>query len=142
MDSDDSFGQPIVWEPQAPRFRLLHVVISWLIAGVSVFVAAAIVPHVSVGGFLDALIAAALIATLNALLPPIIAALRLPFTLALGFVLVLLVDAGGLVLVSHLDAAAIKVDGFGWALLASVLISAAMVVLEVILRSEEHTSEL
>src|SRR5947209_6143299 len=111
MENGDSFGQPIVWEPQAPRFRLLHVLLSWLIAAVSVFVAAAIVPHVSVGGFGDALIAAALIATLNAVLPPIIAALRLPFTLALGFVLVLVVDAVGLLLVSHLDTRAIKVDG-------------------------------
>jgi hypothetical protein len=34
------------------------------------------------------------IAVLNAFVPPILAALRLPFTLLLGFVLVLLADAG------------------------------------------------
>lgn len=62
----------MTWSPQAPRFRLLNVLVSWLVAGVSVFVAAAVVPHVSVGNFGDALAAAVLIAALNAMLPPIV----------------------------------------------------------------------
>ena len=37
---------------------------------------------------------AAAVAVLNALLPPLVAALRLPYTVGLGFVLVLLLDAG------------------------------------------------
>ena len=45
-----------------------------------------------------AFLVAAVIAMLNAVLPPLVAALRLPFTLALGFVLVLLVDALALLL--------------------------------------------
>ena len=36
---------------------------------------------------------AAVVAALNAVLPPLLAALRLPFMLALGFVLVLLLNA-------------------------------------------------
>jgi uncharacterized membrane protein YvlD (DUF360 family) len=120
------------WNPQAPRFRLLNVLVSWLVAGVSVFVSAAIVPHVSVGSFSDALAAAVLIAALNAILPPVVAALRLPFTLALGFVLVLVLDALMLLLASHISTRTIEVDSFGWALVASVLISASMLVLEVI----------
>src|ERR1700760_538798 len=80
-----SYGEAVTWNPQAPRYRVLHLLLSWLVAGVAVFVSAAIVPHVSVGRFSDALAAAALIAALNAVFPPIVAALRLPFTLALGF---------------------------------------------------------
>ena len=49
-----------------------------------------------------AFVVAALVAAFNAVLPPLIAALRLPFTLALGFVLVLLVDALALVLADDL----------------------------------------
>jgi uncharacterized membrane protein YvlD (DUF360 family) len=128
---DKSYGEVMTWNPQAPRYRLLHVLVSWLVAGVAVFVAAAIVPHVSVGGFSDALAAAVLIAALNAVLPPIVAALRLPFTLALGFVLVLVLDAVMLLLASHISSRTIRVDSFGWALLASVVIAAAMLVLEV-----------
>ena len=72
MQSGDAYGQAITWNPQAPRYRVLHLLLSWLVAGVAVFVAAAIVPHVSVGGFGDALVAAALIAVFNAVLPPLV----------------------------------------------------------------------
>src|SRR5512142_976877 len=126
------YGETMPWQPQAPRFRLVHVVVSWLVAAVSVFFAAVVVPGVSVGTFIDALAAAALIAVLNAMLPPIVAALRLPFTLALGFVIVLVLDALILLLASHISTRAIAVRSFGWALLAALVISAAMVVLEVI----------
>ncbi len=58
--------------------------------------------------------------------------MRLPFTLALGFVLVLVLDAVMLLLASHITTRTIRVDSFWWALLASVVISASMLVLEVI----------
>ena len=66
--------------------------------------------------FGEAFVAAALIAILNAVLPPVIAALRLPFTLALSFVLVLVLDAVMLLLASQIDPNSIQVDSFGWAL--------------------------
>ncbi len=132
MQAKESYGHSVTWSPQAPRYRLLNVLVSWLVAGISVFIAAAIVPHVSVGSFADALAAAVLIAALNALLPPVIAALRLPFTLALGFVLVLVLDAVMLLIASHITTRTIRVDSFGWALVASVVISASTLVLEVI----------
>jgi uncharacterized membrane protein YvlD (DUF360 family) len=132
MQNHDSYGQKLIWRPQRPRYSVVHVLVSWLVAGVSVFVAAAIVPHVSVGGFTDALAAAVLIAALNAVFPPVVAALRLPFTLALGFVIVLVLDALMLLLASHISTRTIRVDSFWWALVASVVIAATMLVLEVI----------
>ncbi len=128
----ETYGEMIKWTPRIPRFHPLHTLVSWFVAGVSVFIAAAIVPGVSVGGFGDAMAAAVLIAALNAILPPIVAALRLPFTLALGFVFILVLDALMLLLASHISDRAIRVQSFGWALLAAVVISAVMVVLEVI----------
>ena len=107
--------------------------LSWLVTAVGAFVAAAILPGVSIGSFGDALVAAVLIAALNALLPPIVAGLRLPFTLVLGFLVILLLDALILLLVSHIDASAFKVDSFGWALLGALVISAMVLVLQVIL---------
>jgi uncharacterized membrane protein YvlD (DUF360 family) len=130
--TDDTYGEAMTWSPQAPRIRLLHVLLSWFVAGVAVFVAAAIVPGVSVGSFRDALAAAVVIAALNAVLPPVVAALRLPFTLALGFVIVLVLDALILLLVSHIASRSLRVSSFGWALVAALVISAAMLVLEVI----------
>src|SRR5947209_14685845 len=133
MERDrDGYGEVVTWSPQAPRFHVLHLLLSWLLAGVAVFLAAAIVPGTSVGDFGDALVAALLIAALNGLLPPLVAALRLPFTLALGFVLILVLDALILRLASSIDSSSIKVDSFGSALLAALVISAVMLVLEVI----------
>ena len=59
MSTDGTYGERPTWEPQVPRFRLVHVLLSWLVAAVSVLIAAAIVPGVSVGSFVDALAAAA-----------------------------------------------------------------------------------
>ncbi len=70
---------------------------------------------------------------MNAVLPPIVAALRLPFTLALGFLAVLALDAGILLLVSAIDPNDFQVDSFGSALGAALVMSAASLVLHVIL---------
>ncbi len=129
---------PPIWNPRRPRFKLVHVVVSWLCAAVAVFVAGLIVPGVTVVTFFDALVAAVLLAVLNAVLPPLVAALRLPFTLAIGFVLVLFVDAGALLLASVIDVQSIKVDSFGWALLAAVVISAVSLLLEVIFGANDE----
>ena len=43
--------------------------------------------------FWGALVVAAIVAALNAVIPPVLAALRLPLTLVLGFLLVLIADA-------------------------------------------------
>ena len=75
--------------------------------------------------FLGAVEAAALIAVFTAIAPPVVAALRLPLTLVLGFLAVLVVDALVLLLVSDLAPNDFKVDSFGWALLAALVDSAA-----------------
>ena len=75
--------------PARPRFHPLRVVVSWLLSAVSLLVAALLVPHVHVNGLGGAIIASLAIAILNAIVPPLIAALRLPFMALLGFVLVL-----------------------------------------------------
>ena len=131
---DDGYAHAVTWSPQSPRLRPLHVLLHLLVSAVAVFVAAALVPHVTVQTFFpDALVAAVLIAALNAILPPLVAALRLPYTLAIGFVAILVLDPLILLLASTIDPNSISVDSFGWALLASLLIAAATIVLEVIL---------
>ena len=131
------YGESVTWSPEAPNFSVLHGVLTWFVVAVSVFIAAAILPGVSVSGFGDALAAAAVIAALNAVLPPLIAALRLPFALPLGFVLVLALDAVMLLVASDISSSVIHVDSFGWALLAALVISAAVIVLQVILGAND-----
>ena len=120
------------WHPERPRLRPSLLVVSWVLGAAALMVAAALVPGVHISGFWGALLAALLIAVLNALLPPLIAALRIPYTVGLSFVLVLLIDALLLQLVSEIAPDAIQVDDFGWALLAALLASAVGMVLEVL----------
>jgi uncharacterized membrane protein YvlD (DUF360 family) len=133
-----AYGEEVSWSPETPRFSPMRIAIGWLVSAAAVFVAAEIVPHVTVRTFLDALIAAAVIAILNAVLSPLVAALRLPFTLAAGFVAVLVLDAAVLLLASQIDPHSIKVDGFGWALLAALVVAAATVLLEVIIGANDN----
>ena len=132
------YGAAVTWSPRRPRFRLLQIVLTWLVTAAAVFLAAAIVPGVSVRTFGDALVAAALIGVLNVVILPFVAALRLPFTLVLGFFLVLALDAVVLLLASDIDASSIKVSSFGWALLAALVISALTVALDAILGIEDE----
>ena len=130
--SAGSYGEQMVWHPERPTFHPVRLVVSWLVSAAALLIAAAIVPGVSVEGFGGALVAALLIAILNALLPPIVAGLRLPFMALLGFVLVLVLDALMLQLAAEIRPEAISVDDFGWALLAALVAAAASVVLTVV----------
>jgi uncharacterized membrane protein YvlD (DUF360 family) len=69
------------------------------------------------------------LALLNAIVPPIFAALRLPFMVAIGFILVLLVDAALQMLIDDAFSDWIRVDSFGDALLTALLISAVSMLL-------------
>ena len=102
----------------------------------AVGVAAWLVPGVALGGMGEAFLVAALIAILNAIVPPVLAALRLPFTLVVGFFLILIADALMLELAEFL-VDDVRVDSFGDALLASLVIAAVTVVLDVILGTND-----
>jgi len=130
-ESPQDGGRP-AWTPARIRLKPFRLLLSWLVAAGALLVAASLVPHVSVEGFGGALLVALVVAVLNALLPPIVAALRLPFTLVVGFLLVLFIDAGMLLLVSDRRPEWIHVDSFGWALVTALVASAASIVLEIV----------
>ena len=76
--------------------------------------------------------AAAVIAVLNAILPPLIAALRLPLMLVLGLLLVLIADALMLLAADRITDGDLSIDSF-WSALGVALVAAAVsVVLEVV----------
>jgi uncharacterized membrane protein YvlD (DUF360 family) len=128
-----AFGEAATWHPERPRFKPWRLLISWFLTAVALWVAAAILPGVHVDDAWGALLVAAVVAALNAVLPPLLAALRLPFMLALGFLLVLVLNAFVLKLASDvLGANTFSVDSFWWALLAALVVAAVSVVLEVI----------
>src|SRR4051812_33500415 len=113
---DASYGQAVRWEPAVPRLRLVPTLVAWAIAAASVWIAAAILPGMALDRTGAAVFVAALVAVINAVIPPVLAALRLPFTLASGFILVLLADAGALLLADAGLPDDVHVASFGTAL--------------------------
>ncbi len=94
--------------------------------------AAWLVPGAHVTDFWGALAAAAVIAVLNALLPPLVAALRLPLTLVLGFLLLLVLDALMLLAADAVTNGGLTMDSFWAALAVAFVASAVGVVLDVV----------
>jgi uncharacterized membrane protein YvlD (DUF360 family) len=105
---------------------------SWLFSAIALVVAAWVLPGAEVNGLPAAIVAAAVIGILNALLPPIVAALRLPLTLVFGFLLVLVLDALMLLGADRATDGDLSVDGFWWALLVALVASAVTLILHVI----------
>ena len=118
------YGEAPVWAPERPRFRPGQLALAWLFAGVSLLVAAELVPGASGSTFRAALAVAAIIAVLNAVLPPVLAALRLPFTALLGFFLVLALDAL-MLLAADRYSKGLTIDSF-WSALGVALAAAAV----------------
>jgi uncharacterized membrane protein YvlD (DUF360 family) len=132
-----TYGAQVRWEPATPRLGLVRTIVSWVVGAASVAVAAWLVPGVALEATGSAFAVAAVIAVLNAVLPPVVAALRLPFMLALGFLLVLVADALLLLAAAAVLPDHIRVDSFGDALLASLVTSAVSLALQTILGTND-----
>jgi len=102
------------------------------VSGVALLVAAGFVDGADIGSLAGAMAVAALVAVLNALLPPLVAALRLPFTVAIGFFLVLALDAALLLIAAEIAPELLDVDGFGAALAVALVASAVSIALAVV----------
>ena len=137
MDAETAYGEQVRWQPATPRLRLLRTLVAWVVSAAAVWVAAAIVPGVALDQTGSAFLVAAFLAVLNAVLPPALAALRLPFTLVAGFVLVLVADALVLRLANELFPDDIHVGSFGDALLAALVIAAVSLILQAILGTND-----
>ena len=137
-DPQPTYGHS--WRPERPRLKVFPLVVSWLATGIALMVASWLLPGVDIANFWGALIVAAIVAALNAVIPPVIAALRLPLTLVLGFLLVLVADALILLFAAEVAENALSVDNFGWALLAGFVVAAVSVVLAVLLGSDDMGS--
>ena len=131
------YGGVPTWRPGRPKIKARRLLLQWATSAVALYVAALIVPGVYIEGFGGAFVAAALIAVLNALLPPLIAALRLPYMLAVGFLLVLLLDALMVLWAAALSDNTFEVSGFFWALLVALVAAAVTVALEVLLGTND-----
>jgi uncharacterized membrane protein YvlD (DUF360 family) len=115
-----------------PELRVTRLLLSLLVSTVAFFLAAGILPGFDIGDFWAALAAAIVVAALNAVLAPVVAAIRLPYTVATAFLLLLLLDALFLLAADAVTDGVVEVDGVFWALLAALVISAISIALEAV----------
>ncbi len=137
VTNETRYGQKPAWSPSRPRLRPLRLLLAWVVSASALLIAAWIVPGASVNDFGGALAAAATIAVLNAVLPPIVAALRLPLMLLVGLVLVLVLDALMLLAADAITDGALSVNSFWSALGVALVASAVGVVLDVVLGTND-----
>src|SRR3954451_2595371 len=109
-ESELAYGHSTGWQPERPRIRVFPLIAGWVAMAVALMVAAGILPGVWIDDFWGALVIAAIVAALNAVIPPVLAALRLPLTLVLGFLLVLVADALILQLAADVTDGVLRVD--------------------------------
>jgi uncharacterized membrane protein YvlD (DUF360 family) len=120
------------WQPAKPKIGLLRLLVAWALLTAAVYAAAGILPGVELEQTGSGVIVALCLALLNAVVPPLFAALRLPFMVAIGFLLVLAVDALLLLVIADAIPEWLRVDGFGDALAAALIIAAVGTALQVI----------
>src|SRR5262245_49978985 len=129
------------WTPARPGYRPVRIVVAWIAWTIALIVAALIVPGAAVKDFGGALLAAAVIAILNSILPPLVAAVRLPFMLLLGFLVVLVLDALMLLAADRITDGDLEIDSFWSALLVALIASGVGVALDVLFgTNDDETS--
>jgi uncharacterized membrane protein YvlD (DUF360 family) len=125
------------WSPTRPKIRPLRLILAWLVSASALLVAAWVVPGAAVNDFGGALAAAGAIAVLNAFVPPLLAALRLPLMLLTGLVLILIADALMLLAADSITDHDLEIDSFWSALGVAFVASAVTVVLDVVLGTND-----
>jgi len=101
---------------------LLHIIVSWLLSAVALWIVAQIIPGIWVRGFGDALLATIVIAVVNAVIGPILRFFAWPLTILTLGLFPLIINAFLLKLAS-LITPGFKVNGFLSALAGSLVLT-------------------
>ena len=110
---------------------LLHIIVSWLLSALALWIVAQIIPGIHVSGFGDALLATIVIAVVNTIIGPILKFLALPLIfLTLG--LFLLIINAFLLWLASLITPGFKVRGFLSALAGSLVLTILTAILRLV----------
>ena len=131
--SPDATAGGAAWVARRPELRLRGLLVGWTLAAAGLLTAALLLPGLRVDGVLGAFGVVAVIGILNALAVPVVAQIRLPFTILTGFLVVLFLDAAVLWIAAGVVGNSIVVDTFGWALAAALAAAAATLVFQIAL---------
>ena len=100
----------------------MNFLVRLILNAVAILLTSYLLPGVSVNGFLDAFILAAVLSLLNAFLKPFLVILTIPITVFTLGLFLIVINAGILLLAAYmLDGTSI--DGFWWAVLFGFIVS-------------------
>ncbi len=102
----------------------MGIIVSLLINGLIVYLVSMFLPYVHVNGFFDAVLVGAVLGLINYFVRPVIATLALPITVVTLGLFGLVINGLMVVGVDYL-LDGFRVDGFLWAIIFSVILSAA-----------------
>ena len=101
----------------------MNFLLSWFISALAIVVAAYVLPGVHVASFWTAIVLAVVLGILNLFIKPLLVILTLPITI-ITFGLFLIVINALLILLASVIVPGFEVDGFWWAVLFSLVLSA------------------
>jgi putative membrane protein len=101
----------------------MNLLLNWFVSALVIVIAAYVLPGVHVASFWTALVLAVVLGVLNLLIKPLLVILTLPITI-ITFGLFLIVINALLVLFASFIVPGFEVDGFWWAVLFSIVLSA------------------
>lgn len=113
----------------------MKFLVSWLVSAVFIIIASYILPGIHVANFTTALVTALVLGIINAFIKPLLIILTLPVTILTLGLFTFVINALLILLTSNI-VTGFKVDGFWWALIFSIVLSAMRVFAQAIDRTE------
>jgi len=114
--------------------RMFTVIANWIVSALALYIVTRILPGFHVDDFGSALVAVLVIGLVNALVKPLFIILTLPATILTLGLFLLVINALMLMLASSITPG-FRVDGFGTAILGSILLSLITSFLHALVRS-------
>lgn len=112
---------------------MFRVIANWIINALALYVVSKILPGIALVDFWSAMVAVVVIGLVNALVKPLFLLLTLPLNLLTLGLFTFIINALMLWLASNFTPG-FKVDGFGTALLGSILLSVVSTLLHALVR--------
>lgn len=107
---------------------MMSLIVRWVLNALALYIVARILPGIHLSDFGSALVAVVIIGLVNVLIKPILFLLTLPVTFITFGLFALILNALMLMLASAITPG-FKIDGFGTALLGSILLSLVTTIL-------------
>jgi uncharacterized membrane protein YvlD (DUF360 family) len=133
------YGQRAGLRAGGVRLGLVRLLTTWVITALGVAFVNWVLPGVQIEGAGAAVLAAAVIGLLNAFIPPLVSAIRLPFTVVSMLVVTLVVN-GLIILAAAWILPDFEVDNVGTGIVAALLLTAVTTVLTMIISAGDEGS--